>query len=61
MPNRREGNWFVITPVNPKTKLPVTDQARCSKLISAVCTQLEEFGHLKPRKEKQWMGKGVEE
>jgi hypothetical protein len=53
MPNRREGNWFVITPVNPQTKLPVTDQARCSKLISAVCTQLEEFGHLKPRKEKQ--------
>ena len=25
MPNRREGNCFVITLVNPKTKLPVTD------------------------------------
>jgi hypothetical protein len=26
MPNRSAGNWFVITPVNPKTKLPVTDR-----------------------------------
>ena len=47
MPNRRNGvdpAWLVITPVNPKTKLPMTDQARCSNQISAICTQLEEFG-----------------
>ena len=44
VPKRREGDWFVITPVYPETKLPMTDQARRSKLISAICTQLEEFG-----------------
>ena len=46
-PNRRKGEdpvWFVITPVYPETKLPMTDQACCSELISAICTQLEEFG-----------------
>ena len=41
--NGEDPAWFVITPVNPETKLPMTDQARCSKLISAVCTQLEEY------------------
>jgi hypothetical protein len=47
MPKRRKGEdpaWFVITPVYPETKLPMTDQARCSEQISAICTQLEEFG-----------------
>jgi hypothetical protein len=44
VPKRREGDWFVITLVYPETKLPMTDQARRSKLISAICTQLEEFG-----------------
>ena len=47
MPRIRNGEdpaWFVITPVNPETKLPMTDQACCSKLISAICSQLEEFG-----------------
>ena len=39
MPRIRNGEdpaWFVITPVNPETKLPMTDQACCSKLISAI-------------------------
>jgi hypothetical protein len=47
MPHRRNGEdpaWFVITPVYPETKLPMTDQARCSELRSAIYTQLEEFG-----------------
>jgi hypothetical protein len=47
MTKRRKGEdpaWFVITPVYPETKLPMTDQARCSEQISAICTQLEEFG-----------------
>ena len=45
MPHRREDPaWFVISPVYPETKLPMTDQARCSELRSAICTQLEEFG-----------------
>jgi hypothetical protein len=47
MPKRRKGEdpaWFVITPVYPETKLPMTDQARCSEQIGAICTQLEEFG-----------------
>ena len=47
MPKRRNGvdpAWFVITPVSPKIKLPMTNQACCSNLISAICTQLEEFG-----------------
>jgi hypothetical protein len=42
--NGKDPDWFVITPVNPETKLPMTDHARCSNLISAICTQLEEFG-----------------
>jgi hypothetical protein len=36
--------WFVITPVDPETKVPRTDQARCSELITAICMQLQEFG-----------------
>ena len=47
MPHRRNGEdpaWFVITPVYPETKLPMTDQARYSELRSAIYTQLEEFG-----------------
>ena len=50
MPKRRKGEdpaWFVITPVYPETKLPMTDQARCSEQIGAICTQLEEFGAMK--------------
>jgi hypothetical protein len=46
MPKRRKGEdpaWFVITLVYPETKLPMIDQARCSELINAICTQLEEF------------------
>ncbi len=30
--HRRDGKesvWFVITPVNPETKVPMTDQAHC--------------------------------
>jgi hypothetical protein len=42
--NGKDPAWFVITPVNPETKLPMTDQARCSQLRKAICTQLEEFG-----------------
>ena len=47
MPKRRNGEdpaWFLVTPVNPKTMLPISDQACCTNLISAICTQLEEFG-----------------
>jgi hypothetical protein len=36
--------WFVITPVDPETKVPTTEQARCSELIAASCIQLQEFG-----------------
>jgi hypothetical protein len=46
-PKRRDGEdpvWIVITPVNPETKVPMTEQARCSELISAICSQLQEFG-----------------
>ena len=42
--NGEDPAWFVITPVNPETKLPMTDQARCSQLRNAIFTQLEEFG-----------------
>jgi hypothetical protein len=47
MPRIRNGEdpaWFVITLVNPETKFPMTDQARCTQLRRAICTQLVEFG-----------------
>jgi hypothetical protein len=58
MPNRRKGEdpvWFVITPVYPETKLPMTDQARCTELKSAICTQLEEFGAMTFRNAQKYM------
>ena len=66
MPKRRNGvdpAWFVITPVSPKIKLPMTNQACCSNLISAICTQLEEFGAMSfgYAKKNEWMVKGGEE
>jgi len=42
--NGKDSAWFVITPVNHETKLPLTDQARCTQLRNAIFTQLEEFG-----------------
>ncbi len=42
--NGKDPVWFVITPVNPEAKVPITEQTRCSELIAVICTQLEEFG-----------------
>jgi hypothetical protein len=33
--------WFVITPADPNTKVSMTEQACCSELITAICTQLQ--------------------
>jgi hypothetical protein len=59
MPRIRNGEdpaWFVITPVNPETKLPMTDQARCTQLRKAICTQLEEFGAMAYKSAEQHFG-----
>ena len=49
--------WFVITQVYPETKLPMTDQApHCSELITAICTQLEEFGAMTFETTRKCMG-----
>jgi len=54
--NGEDPAWFVITPVNPETKLPMTDQARCSQLRKAIFTQLEEFGAMACRSAEQHFG-----
>ncbi len=64
MPKIRKGEdpvWFVITPVYPETKLPMTDQARCSELRSAICTQLEEFGAMSFDTARKFLGGWVKE
>ncbi len=35
--------WFVITPVDPETKVPTTEQACCTELFAASCIRLQEF------------------
>jgi hypothetical protein len=59
MPMIRNGEdpaWFVITPVNPETKLPMTDQARCTQLRYAIFTQLEEFGVMACKSAERHLG-----
>jgi hypothetical protein len=59
MPRIRNGEdpaWFVITPVYPETKLPMTDQARCSEIRYAIFTQLEEFGAMACRTTERHSG-----
>jgi hypothetical protein len=54
--NGEDPAWFVITPVNPETKLPMTDQARCTQLRYAIFTQLEEFGVMACKSAEIYLG-----
>ena len=50
MPKRyigRDPAWYLITPINQQTMLPISEQARCTNLLGAVCSQMDEFGAMK--------------